>query len=128
MLCDRKIKVTVNGLGYLRAIGSGNPLTEESFSDQEYASYYGRLQAVIAGRDRAGKVKVVLTAKDVVSEMIEITVKEFSCICFCMHAKDRSPMRGQEDRMTLKLLIYFILPPYYVSSRGVCRGLIQAWI
>ena len=80
MLCDRKIKVTVNDLGYLWAIGSGNSLTEESYSDQEYASYYGRLQAVIAGRDRAGKVKVVLTAKDVVILMIEITVKEFSCI------------------------------------------------
>lgn len=75
MLCDRRVKVMVEGPGYLRAIGSGNPLTEESFADPEYTSYYGRLQAVIASKDSAGTIKVFLQAEGAANKSIEITVK-----------------------------------------------------
>lgn len=76
MLCDRKIKVIVSGPGYLRAIGSGNPLTEESFSDSEYTSYYGRLHAIIASRDSAGTIKVSFQAEGAEDNSIEIAVKK----------------------------------------------------
>lgn len=74
MLCDRKVYVKVEGAGRLRAVGSGNPLTEESFLGGAYTTYYGRMQAVVEGTGK-GEIKVAFSADDIPETHIVVTVK-----------------------------------------------------
>lgn len=73
-LCDRKISVKVEGEGRLRAVGSGNPLTEESFLGNSYTTYYGRMQAIVESTGK-GEIKVTFSADDAKDKQIIIRVK-----------------------------------------------------
>jgi len=62
MLEDRMVTVTLEGAGSLQGFGSARPFTEESFTDNEHITYYGRALAVIRAGQESGIVKVTVTA------------------------------------------------------------------
>lgn len=75
MLKDRKITVTVEGAGILRALASGNPETTEKFSDSSYTSYHGRLLAIVQSNGETGIVHVNVSADGMETETIELNAK-----------------------------------------------------
>lgn len=72
MMTDRKISVTVEGPGRLLAVGSGNPETEEKFTDGAYTSWHGRVIAIIRSEKEAGRIKVTASAEGMESVSAEI--------------------------------------------------------
>lgn len=72
MLKDRKIAVTVEGAGFLRALASGNPETTEKFSDSSYTSYHGRLLAIVQSNGEKGGIKVTASAEGVETQTVEL--------------------------------------------------------
>lgn len=72
MTMDRKISVAVEGPGKLLAVGSGNPETEERFSDGAYTSWHGRMIAIIRSEKEAGRIKVTASAEGTESVSVEI--------------------------------------------------------
>lgn len=62
MMKDQKISVSVEGPGVLLAVGSGNPETEEKFSDGAYTSWHGRVIAIIRSTKEAGEIRVTASA------------------------------------------------------------------
>ena len=73
-LCDRKITVKVEGNGRLRAVGSGNPLTEESFLGDTYTTYYGRMQVIVESTEK-GAIKAIFSADGVEDTQVLIMAK-----------------------------------------------------
>lgn len=73
-LFDRKITVKIEGEGKLRAVGSGNPLTEESFLGDTYTTYYGRMQAVVESTGK-GIIKAIFSADGVEETQVVIMAK-----------------------------------------------------
>ncbi|WP_148408750.1 glycoside hydrolase family 2 TIM barrel-domain containing protein [Murimonas intestini] len=72
MMTNRKISVTVEGPGRLLAVGSGNPETEEKFTDGVYTSWHGRVIAIIRSEKEAGRIKVTASAEGMESVSAEI--------------------------------------------------------
>lgn len=72
MLKDRKISVTVEGAGFLRALASGNPETTENFSDSSYTSYHGRLLAIVQSNGEKGIIRVTASAEGVETQTVEL--------------------------------------------------------
>lgn len=62
MLDDRSVSVTVEGAGTLQGFGSARPFTEESFTDCEHFTYYGRAIAVIRAGLEPGIIQVNVSA------------------------------------------------------------------
>jgi beta-galactosidase len=58
---QKKLTVTVEGAGVLQGLGSGNPITEESYTDAEHTTFEGRALAVIRPT-KAGKIRVTVSA------------------------------------------------------------------
>lgn len=75
MTTDKKISVTVEGPGRLLAVGSGNPETEEKFTEGAYTSWHGRVIAIIRSMEEAGRVKVTASAEGMEPVSVEITAK-----------------------------------------------------
>lgn len=75
MLKDRKIIVTVEGAGFLRALASGNPETTEKFSDSSYTSYHGRLLAIVQSNEERGTIHVNVSADGMETEIIELNAQ-----------------------------------------------------
>jgi len=76
MLEDRSVSVTVEGAGILQGFGSARPFTEESFSDCEHFTYYGRAFAVIRAGLWAGTVQVNVSAQSCQTQVLTIQVEE----------------------------------------------------
>lgn len=70
-LDNRKITVKVEGAATLKAIGSANPETEESYLSDSVTTYYGRAQAIIESKKTAGKIKVTVSAEGLAPVTIE---------------------------------------------------------
>lgn len=70
---DKKVIIKVEG-GSLLAFGSANPRTEESYISGEFATYYGKAQAIVL-RETAGEIKFTAMCPDLKTESICITVK-----------------------------------------------------
>ena len=62
MLDDHSVSVTVEGAGTLQGFGSARPFTEESFTDCEHFTYYGRALAVLRAGLDAGAIHVTVSA------------------------------------------------------------------
>lgn len=69
---DRAIKVEVTGAGELAAIGSGNPVTEESFTGSSYTSWKGRMGFYVRSKVEPGEIRIRITADGV--EPVEQTI------------------------------------------------------
>lgn len=72
MLEDRKIKVNVVGNGILQAVGSGNPITSESYVGTSFTTYQGRMVAVVRSTCQPGIIKIIVSADDMDAKEIEI--------------------------------------------------------
>lgn len=72
---DRKIKVSVDGVGYLQGFTSADPLSEENFFDSERLTYYGRALAVVRAGESDGIIKVKAEAEGLESVIVEVKVK-----------------------------------------------------
>jgi len=71
LLEDRKVTVTVNGAATLAAIGSGNPITEESFTGSSYTTWFGRMGFYVRGTGEAGEAEITVQAEGM--EPVRIT-------------------------------------------------------
>ena len=60
LLLDRDLKVQVEGAGELLAVGSSNPVTEESYLSDHFTTHLGVLQ-IIVRRKIAGRIKIRVT-------------------------------------------------------------------
>lgn len=69
---DTKLKISVEG-GELLAFGSANPKTEEDFLNGEYATYYGRSQAIVKAREK--QLNICVTGKGLNAANITIPVR-----------------------------------------------------
>lgn len=72
---DRRIKISVEGSGYLQGFGSADPYSEENFFDMERMTYYGRALAVVRADETKGTITVKAEAKGVKPVSINIHVK-----------------------------------------------------
>lgn len=72
LLSDRQVTVKVSGAGVLAAIGSGNPVTEESFLDDSYTTWFGRMGFFVRSTGKAGKANVEISANGVETKKIEL--------------------------------------------------------
>ena len=72
MLEDRIVTVEISGAGEIAAIGSGNPITEESFSGSRYTSWKGRLGFYVRSKRDAGEIKIRAFADG--TEQAELTL------------------------------------------------------
>lgn len=72
---DRKVRISVEGAGYIQGFGSADPMSEENFFDTERTTYYGRALAVIRAGETEGVIKLNVEAEGTESVSIEIQVK-----------------------------------------------------
>lgn len=72
MMTDKKITVTIEGPGKLLAVGSGQPETEERFSDGSYTSWHGRVLAIVKSTKESGMIKVTASAEGMGTATTEI--------------------------------------------------------
>ena len=63
LLQDRKVTVRVAGEGTLAAIGSGNPVTEESFLGDTYTTWFGRMGFYVRSTGKAGEARITVMAE-----------------------------------------------------------------
>lgn len=63
MLADDVVSVEVTGGAVLAALGSGATATDESFTDGEHRTYYGRALAILRFTDDADDVLVTVTSQ-----------------------------------------------------------------
>lgn len=75
MLVDREIQVRVSGAGRLVGIGSGRPVTEESFTGDSYTTWFGRMGFYIRSTGETGKAYIDVSAEGVESKKLEIIFK-----------------------------------------------------
>lgn len=61
---DKKIHVEVKGKGKLYRLGSGNPITEESYLDDAFSTYHGKLLAILRIDKEPGDVEVMARSED----------------------------------------------------------------
>lgn len=76
MMTDKKITITVEGVGKLLALGSGRPETEERFSDASYTSWHGYALAAIRCNGQSGIIRVTASTEGCDSVSTEIEVVE----------------------------------------------------
>lgn len=72
LLCDRNVTVRSTGAGSLVAIGSGNPVTEESFLGDSYTTWFGRMGFYVRSTGEAGKAVLEITADGVETRTAEL--------------------------------------------------------
>ena len=70
------LKATVTGNAVLSGFGSGNPITEENYTDDEAAAYRGRAMAVLRTGYEAGVCRLVVTADGMESAALELVIRE----------------------------------------------------
>lgn len=69
------ISVEVSGAGELIAIGSGDPLSEESYVGSQHKAYHGRLLAIVRSAASAGVVKLTARAEGLPAGAVELQVR-----------------------------------------------------
>ena len=72
LLEDREVSVTVEGAATLAAIGSGNPVTEESFTGSSYTSWFGRMGFYVRSSGEKGEAKITVRAEGLESKTLTI--------------------------------------------------------
>lgn len=72
MLVDHSLTVTVEGAGQLLAIGSSNPVTEESYQQDHFMTHMGALQIIVKREHEAGQVHIVVEDEQGLKEEMTI--------------------------------------------------------
>ena len=71
---QRRVRVKVDGVGKLLALGSACPDTEESYQSDSFLSDHGRVLAVVLSSGKPGTIRVKATADGLESAAAEIAV------------------------------------------------------
>ena len=71
---DRKVRISVDGPGYIQGFGSADPWSKENFFDSERTTYYGRALAVIRAGETEGIINLNVEADGIKPVSIEIKV------------------------------------------------------
>ena len=71
---DELLQISVAG-GELLGFGSANPRTEESYQSGEFATYYGKAQAVIRAGE-SGQIQVTVSGKKAGSKTVNMTISK----------------------------------------------------
>lgn len=69
---DRKVTVNVEGVALLAAIGSGNPVTAESFTGNSYTSWFGRMGFYVRSSGEPGEAKITVSTEDLGKNMLTL--------------------------------------------------------
>ncbi len=70
-----ELYASVSGCAVLAGFGSGNPITDENYTDRTAATYNGRATAIIRSGYEAGKVTLSVSAKGLDTQEIELIIK-----------------------------------------------------
>lgn len=73
LLEDRKVGVTVEGAATLAAIGSGNPVTEESFTGNSYTTWFGRMGFYVRSTGESGEARITVNAEGLENRTIIVS-------------------------------------------------------
>lgn len=69
---DDVLRISVTG-GELLSFGSANPRTEECYQSGEFATYYGKAQAIVRA-DESGEIQVTVSGKKSGSATVKVVV------------------------------------------------------
>ncbi len=61
------LEISVEGAGFLAGFGTGNPITEEKYTDNTTTTFRGQATAIIRSGYTAGETKVKVKAKDTIN-------------------------------------------------------------
>ena len=67
---EATVSVTVEGAAVLQGIGSGNPITTESYLGNSFTTYYGRMQAIVRSNMERGEVRVTVSSGNLVTQVM----------------------------------------------------------
>jgi len=72
-----EIAAELSGAGYLAGFGTGNPITEEDYTDNVTTTYRGHAMAVVRTTDESGEVEVSISCKTVAipAQKVVVAVK-----------------------------------------------------
>ena len=68
------LKAVVSGCASLAGFGSGNPVTDEDYTDEAAVSYRGRAMTVIRSGYEAGMMKLKVSAEGMEDAQVELRV------------------------------------------------------
>lgn len=71
---ERCVSITVEGPGVLQGLGTGDPMTEESFAKSTHQTFEGRLLAVIRAVGK-GTIQVKCETDDLKPVLVEIVAE-----------------------------------------------------
>lgn len=71
-----KLTATVEGAGSLAGFGTGNPKTEENYTDGETVTYHGHATAVLRSAYETGTIRLCVKAEGMKPEQVQIDVDE----------------------------------------------------
>ncbi|NSW53341.1 MAG: glycoside hydrolase family 2 protein [Anaerolineae bacterium] len=71
-MAEPSIHITVSGAGELVALGSGNPLSDESYTGSQHRAFQGRLLAVIRSTPEAGPITITAQAEGLPLAQIQL--------------------------------------------------------
>lgn len=71
------LKVKVDGSAVLAGFGSGNPITDEDYTNESTVSYRGRAMAIIRSGYESGRVHVEVSAEGMKPVQLELSVVSF---------------------------------------------------
>lgn len=70
------IRVRVNGAAVLQAVGSGNPVTEESYLGSAFTTHNGQMLAIVRSGYTAGTASVTISAEGIGEETVSLAVRD----------------------------------------------------
>lgn len=69
-------KMDVNEVAYLACFGTGNPITEENYTDDQTISYRGHAMAILRSGYKGGMVRLSVIAEGLPEASVELEVEE----------------------------------------------------
>jgi beta-galactosidase len=73
--CESSVSVEVSGAGELLAIGSGNPLSEETYVGSERQTHHGQLLAIVRSAPQAGPITLTARADGLPAASIQLEAR-----------------------------------------------------
>ncbi len=68
------VNVKVEGSGTLAGLGTGNPITDEDYTDNETVTYHGRALAIIRSGYEKGETALSVATEGLVGDSVKIII------------------------------------------------------
>ena len=68
------LEANADGCAVLAGFGSGNPVTEENYTDESAVSYRGRAMAILRSGYEKGKIRFTVSAENLPKAEVELEV------------------------------------------------------